>query len=172
MVSHAVPRHPATPPVAALRDHSVCPLFFLRVWLSFRGLQDGYLFPFYERCQQGRNGEVSGYVMQYVCERQWPYANFRDLLKDQLWRLGCGNAKFIGTHSLRRGGTQLLLLLGVPLPSVRQRGFWTTYHRMETYLASNNRQELEGDLLPAPTLLAYSSFMSATMDHITASLSK
>jgi len=42
---------------------------------------------------------------------------------------------------------------------------------METYLSSNNRRELEGDLLPAPTLLAYSTFSAVAMDRIEASLS-
>ena len=72
---------------------------------------------------------------------------------------------------MRRGGTQLLLLLGVSMSSVRQRGFWSTYQRMETYLAFKNRRELEGDLLPAPTLLAYSTFLAVAMDRIEASLS-
>jgi len=116
-------------------------------------------------------GDVHGRRMQIDHDKPWQYSRFRDVLKCHLYRLACSNAEFIGTHSMRRGGTQLLLLLGVSMSSVRQRGFWSTYQRMETYLASNNRRELEGDLLPAPTLLAYSTFSTVAMDRIEASLS-
>lgn len=146
-------------------------MFFLRLWLSVRGTQDGYLFPAYRRNESGRQNGTQNFIMEYVPEERWKYPKFRDFLKDSLFRLGCSNASFIGTHSLRRGGTQLFLLLGVSLYSVRQRGFWATYQRMETYMASNNRRELEGDLLPAPTLLAYASFSVVGMDTIEASLS-
>lgn len=110
--------------------------------------------------------------MEYVPGERLKYPKFRDLLKDSLFRLGCANAFFIGTHSLRRGGTQLFLLPGVSLYSVRQRGFWATYQRMETHMATNNRRELEGDLWPAPTLLAYASFSVVGMEAIEASLSR
>jgi len=149
--------------------NSVCPLFFLRVWLIVRGLGPGRLFPSYRRHAVGVTGSRCGWRLEFDHAASWQYSCFRDLIQDELFKMACSNAKFVGTHSLRRGGTQLLLLLGVSLTSVRQRGFWTTYQRMETYLASNNRQELEGDLLPAPTLLAYATWSAVAMDSIAAS---
>lgn len=147
-------------------------MFFLRLWLSIRGLQDGYLFPGYRRNESGRQNGTQDITMETVPGERLKYPNFRDLLKDSLFRLGCANAPFIGTHSLGRGSTQLFLLLGVSLYSVRQRGFWATYQRMDTYMASNNRRELVGDLLPAPTLLTYASFSVVGIDAIDASLSR
>jgi len=116
-------------------------------------------------------GDVHGQHMQIDHDKPWQYSRFRDVLKCHLYRLSCSNVEVIGTHSMRRSGTQFLLLLGVSMSSVFQRGFWSTYQRMETYLASYNRRELQGALLPAPKLLAYSTFSAVAMDRIEASLS-
>jgi len=104
-------------------------------------------------------------------DKTWQCLRFHVVLKCHLYRLDRSDDEFIGTHSMRRRGTQLLLLLGVSMSRARHCGLWSTYQRMETYLSSNNRRELEGDLLPAPTLLAYSTFSAVAMDRIEASLS-
>jgi len=117
-------------------------------------------------------GKVVGVRLQLDFGSRWLYPKFRNILKNELDAMGCINAHFIGTHSMRRGGTQLLLLLGVSLSSVRQRGFWTTYQRMESYLGANNRRELDGDLLSAPTLLSQASFSIVALDRIEASFER
>jgi len=150
----------------------VCPIFFLRVWLSIRGLHDGYVFPAYRTNEVNVAGKVVGARLQFDYGSRWLYSKFRNMLKNELDAMGCINAHFVGTHSMRRGRTQLLLLLGVSLSSVRQRGFWTTYQRMESHLGSNHRRELDGDLLPAPTLLSQASFCIVALDRIEASLDR
>jgi len=140
--------------------------------LSIRGLHDGYLFPAYRANDVTVAGNVVGVRLQLDCGSRWLYPKFRNTLKNELDAMGCINAHFIGTHSMRRGGTQLLLLLGVSLSSVRQRGFWTTYQRMESYLGANNRRELDGDLLPAPTLLSQATFSIVALDRIEASFDR
>lgn len=129
-----------------------------------RGFGDGFLFPFYKLHRVGDTGSRC----QLMHDVKLPYETFRLLLCSVLYSMACSNAAFIGTHSMRRGGTQLLLLLGVSMDSVRQRGYWSSYTRMETYLSTNNRRELEGDLLPAPTVLANAFFSEVAFDTITA----
>jgi len=150
----------------------VCPIFFFRVWLSIRGLRDGYLFQAYRTNEFSVAGKVVGARLPFDYGSRWLYSKFRNMLKKELDAMGCINAHFIGTHSMRRGETQLLLLLRVSLSSVRQRGSWTTYQRMESYLCSINRRELDDDLLPAPTLLSQASFSIVALDRIEASFDR
>ena len=149
--------------------NSVCPLLFLRIWLIVRGLGPGRIFPSYRRHAVEVTESRCGWGLELDHAASWQYSCFRDLIQDELFKMACSSAKFVGTHSMRRGGTHLLSVLGVSLTIVRQRGFRNTYQRMETNLASNNRQELEGDWLPAPSLLVYATWSAVAMDSIAAS---
>lgn len=128
------------------------------------GFRDGFPFPFYKLHRVG-DTDSSCQLMHHA---RLPDKTLRYLLCSVLYSMACSNAAFIGAHRMRHGGTQLRLLLQVYKDSVRQRGYWSLYARMKTSLLTNNRRELGGDLLPAPTVLNNAIFSEVAFGAISA----
>lgn len=66
---------------------------------------------------------------------------FLSRFRDDLCEAGVDAAEWIGTHSFKRGGVQLLRQLGVDDCTIKDRGRWNTMAAYWSYLSDNNRPE-------------------------------
>ncbi|KAK1870384.1 hypothetical protein I4F81_012846 [Pyropia yezoensis] len=114
-------------------DPRVDPVLSLGTYLLVRGEEPGFLFAAMRR-------ERSGNLFMDVSKRMDADA-FLCRFRTDLCEAGVDAAEWIGTHSFKRGGVQLLRQLGVDDCTIKARGRWVTMAAYWAYVSDNNRQE-------------------------------
>lgn len=114
-------------------DPRVDPVLSLGTYLLVRGEEPGFLFAAMRR-------ERSGNLFMDVSKRMDADA-FLCRFRTDLCEAGVDAAEWIGTHSFKRGGVQLLRQLGVDDCTIKARGRWVTMAVYWAYVSDNNRQE-------------------------------
>lgn len=114
-------------------DPRVDPVLSLGTYLLVRGEEPGFLFAAMKR-------ERSGNLFMDVSKRLDADA-FLGRFRTDLCEAGVDAAEWIGTHSFKRGGVQLLRQLGVDDCTIKARGRWVTMAAYWAYVSDNNRPE-------------------------------
>ena len=114
-------------------DPRVDPVLLMGAYLLLRGERDGYLFCSFTKDRTGQ---------QFLDESKRLDAKaFLSRFRGSLTMAGVDSAEWIGTHSFKRGGVQLLRQLGVDDCAIMERGRWSTMAAYWAYVQASNRLE-------------------------------
>lgn len=130
-------------------DPRVDPVLCLGTYLLLRGERPGYLF--------GATHRDWSAVLFMDETKKMDADTFLRRFRETLCMALVVSAEWMGTHSFKRGGLQLLKQLGVEDAAIKERGRWSTMAAYIAYLAVWNRLEER---------FVYSSPMAAIVDFV------
>eukprot|EP00170_Pyropia_yezoensis_P004348 contig_17774_g4361 len=114
-------------------DPRVDPVLILGAHLLVRGEKPGYLFGASHRDRRGN--------LFMNAEKKMDADALMKRFRADLTAAGVDLADWMGTHSFKRGGVQLLKQLGVDDAAIKEHGRWSTMAAYFAYLAVCNRLE-------------------------------
>lgn len=114
-------------------DPRVDPVLLLGAYLLLRGEREGYLFGAFSKDRRDHTFLDVG--------KRLDAKTFLCRFRSDLTVAGVDAAEWIGTHSFKRGGVQLLRQLGVDDCTIMDRGRWSTMAAYWAYVQASNRLE-------------------------------